>query len=289
MATLSVPGKRLDGFSALFSSWLAMARKEFIIMRRYPVEFIASFGQIFAIVAIFSLAALMFSGPEAEFESGAGAGAGGGVVIYGFALFLFLSDTLWTIGYNIRREQKQGTLEALYLSPASKFASLVSRVTNTLIWTSLLVVTAVWLMSTMLGRLPFTNPALGAFILVFALSGIFGVGFAFAAITLRIKEAGQTLANVVQFILLILSAFFFPFSALPDGLFALARLIPLSYAVDAFRSTLMGYPPGFPELAPIEIEIVITVIFGLLMPIIGYLWYRHSEKHVRETGTLSEY
>jgi ABC-2 type transport system permease protein len=285
MATLSVPRKRLDGLSALFSSWLAMARKEFIIMRRYPVEFIASFGQVFAIVAIFTLAALMFSGPEDEFESG----AGGGVVIYGFALFLFLSDTLWTIGYNIRREQKQGTLEALYLSPASKFASLVSRVTNTLIWTSLLVVAGVWLMSTMLGRLPFANPALGAFILAFALSGIFGVGFAFAAITLRIKEAGQTLANVMQFILLILSAFFFPFSALPDGLLSIARLIPLSYAVDAFRSTLMGYPTGFPELAPIEIEIVITVIFGLLMPIIGYLWYRHSEKHVRKTGTLSEY
>ena len=51
----------------------------------------------------------------------------------------------------------------------------------------------------------------------------------------------------------------------------------------------MDYPPGFPELAPIESEIVITVLFGLLMPVFGYLWYRHSEKHVRKTGTLSEY
>ncbi len=282
MATLSPLGKRMDGLTALFSSWLAMARKEFIIMRRYPVEFVASFGQVFAIVAIFTLAALMFSGPREEFQ-------GGGVVIYGFALFLFLSDTLWTIGYNIRREQKQGTLEALYLSPASKFASLVSRVTNTLVWTSLLVIAGVWLMSTMLGRLPFANPALGVFILIFALAGIFGVGFAFAAITLRIKEAGQTLANVLQFVLLILCAYFFPFSALPDPLLAISRVIPLSYAVDAFRSTLMDYPPGFPELAPIETEIVITVLFGLLMPVLGYLWYRHSEKHVRKTGTLSEY
>jgi len=285
MGTRSVPMRRLDGLSALFSSLVAMSRKEFTIMRRYPVEFVASFGQVFAIVAIFTLAALMFSSSPGEFADG----TGGGVVIYGFALFLFLSDTLWTIGYNIRREQKQGTLEALYLSPASKFASLVSRVTNSLIWTSLLVVAAVWLMSTMLGQLPFANPALGVFILVFALAGIFGIGFAFAAITLRIKEAGQTLANALQFILLILSAYFFPFGALPDGLLAISRLIPLSYAVDAFRSTLMGYPPGFPELAPIEIEIVITVLFGLLMPVIGYLWYRHSESHVRRTGSLSEY
>ncbi|GMR10009.1 MAG: hypothetical protein BMS9Abin28_0830 [Anaerolineae bacterium] len=285
MGTRSTPMKRLDGLSALFSSLVAMSRKEFIIMRRYPVEFVASFGQVFAVVAVFTLAALMFSSSPGEFAEG----TGGGVVIYGFALFIFLSDTLWTIGYNIRREQKQGTLEALYLSPASKFASLVSRVTNSLIWTSLLVVAGVWLMSTMLGRLPFANPALGVFILVFALAGIFGVGFGFAAITLRIKEAGQTLANALQFILLILSAYFFPFGALPDGLLAISRFIPLSYAVDAFRSTLMGYPPGFPELAPIEIEIVITVLFGLLMPIIGYLLYRHSEAHVRKTGSLSEY
>lgn len=285
MATRSAPMKRLDGFSALFSSWMAMARKEFIIMTRYPVEFIASFGQVFAIVAIFTLAALTFSSSPEEFAEG----TGGGVVIYGFILFLFLSDTLWSIGYNIRREQKQGTLEALYLTPASKFASLVSRVTNNLIWTSLLVVAGAWLMSTMLGRLPFANPALGAFILAFALAGTFGIGFAFAAVTLRIKEAGQTLANVLQFVLLILGANFFPFGALPDGLLAISRLIPLSYAVDAFRSTLMGYPDGFPELAPIEIEIVITVLFGLLMPIIGFLWYRHSEAHVRKTGSLSEY
>ncbi len=285
MATHSVPMRRLTGLSALFSSLVAMSRKEFIIMRRYPVEFLASFGQVFAIVAIFTLAALMFSESPGEFAEG----TGGGVVIYGFILFLFLSDTLWTIGYNIRREQKQGTLEALYLSPASKFASLVSRVTNTLFWTSLLVLAAVWLMSTLLGRLPFANPGLAAFILVFALAGIFGVGFAFAAITLRIKEAGQTLANVVQFILLILSAYFFPFGALPEGLLTISRFVPLSYTVDAFRSTLMGYPPGFPELAPIEIEIAITVLFGLLMPILGYLWYRDSEKKVRKNGSLSEY
>ena len=277
--------RRLTGMSALFSSTLAMARKEFTIMTRYPVEFIASFGQIFAIVAILTLAGLTFSSSLEDF----GGGPTAGVVIYGFMLFLFLSDTLWTIGYNIRREQKQGTLEALYLSPASKFASLISRVTNSLIWTSLLSVAAVWLMTTMLGSLPFANPLLALYLLIMALSGTFGIGFAFAAVTLRIKEAGQSLANALQFVFLILCANFFPFSALPAGLLAISKAIPLAYAVDAFRSTLMDYPPGFPELAPIEIEIVITTLFGILMPLIGYGWYRASETHVRRSGGLSEY
>jgi len=275
--------RRLTGAAALLSSLLAMARKEFTIMTRYPVEFIASFGQVFAIVAIFTLAGLTFASSSDE------AGNFGGVIIYGFVLFMFLSDTLWTIGYNIRREQKQGTLEALYLSPASKFASLVSRVSNNLIWTSLLSLAGVGLMTALVGKLPFANPGLGLYLLGMSLSGTFGIGFAFAAITLRVKETGETLANVLQFVLLILCANFFPFGALPAGLRAISRVIPLAYGVDAFRSTLMGYPAGFPELAPIGVEIVIVTLFGLSMPLIGYWAYRVAEDHERRSGGLSEY
>jgi ABC-type polysaccharide/polyol phosphate export permease len=136
---------------------------------------------------------------------------------------------------------------------------------------------------------PFENPLLGLYLLVMALAGTFGVGFAFAALTLRIKETAQTFANVLQFAFLILCANFFPFSALPPAVLTVSRLIPLSYAVDAFRSTLMGYPPGFPELAPIGVEIVIVTLFGLLMPILGYSLYRQAENHARRSGSLSSF
>ena len=268
------------------SALLAMSRKELTIMLRYPVEFVASFGQIFLIVVVFTLAGLMFA-------PGGTAAAGetrySGVVVYGFILFLFVSDTLWSIGYNLRREQKQGTLEQLYLSPASKFASLVSRVAVTLVWVGLLSAAAAWLMSAMLGRLPFANLPLGVFILVMGLAGTFGAGFAFAAITLRVRETAQMLVNLLQFAFMVLCAPFFPFSALPAGLQAVSRLIPLSYVVDAFRSTLMGYPPGFPELAPMGVEVVIVAAFGLLMPLAGYWLYRREEDRARLAGTLSEY
>jgi ABC-2 type transport system permease protein len=275
---------RPPGWAARLSTFAAMARKEFTIMLRYPVEFVASFGQIFAIVAIFTLAGLTFSRGTPT-----GPNPTGGLVVYGLVLFLFLSDTLWGIGYNIRRELKQGTLEQLYLSPASKFASLASRVTNTLVWTGLLSVAAAALMSAMLGSLPFAHPGLAALIFVFTLAGTFGVGFAFAALTLRIGEAGQTAANGLQFVLLILCGNFFPFSALPPVLRSLSRLIPLAHGVDAFRSTLMGYPPGFPELAPIEVELAVVIGFGLAMPAAGYVLYRLAEGHARQTGSFSEY
>jgi ABC-2 type transport system permease protein len=265
------------------SVFMAMVRKELTILMRYPVGFIASFGQVFLIVAIFVLAGLTFR------PQGGDIGQTAGVVIYGFILFMFLSDTLWTIGYNVRHEQVQGTLEQLYLSPASKFASLVARVAHLLFWTGLLSIAGMGLMALMLGSLPIENPGLGLYLLVASLAGTFGLGFAFAALTLRLREAAQTLANLLQFVFLILCANFFPFSSLPPVLRTVSRFIPLAYAVDAFRSTMMGFPPGFPELAPIEVEILIVTLFGLIMPIAGFYLYSLAERQARRKGTLSKY
>jgi ABC-2 type transport system permease protein len=280
------PGVHTPSFAATASAFLAMVRKEFTILLRYPVEFVASFAQVFLIILVLTLAGLMFAPGGVQSEANAQVT---GVVAYGFIIFLYLSDTLWAIGFNVRREQKQGTLEQLYLSPASKFAALASRIALTLVWTGLLSAVAVLLMSSLLGKLPFTNGLLGLYILLMTLAGTFGVGFAFAAWTLRIKEAAQTAINLVQFAFMLLCAPFFPFVALPPALLAVSRLIPLSYGVDAFRSTLMGYPNGFPELAPIEVELVIITIFGVVMPALGFWLYRRAEDQARRRGSLSEY
>ncbi len=267
------------------SVFWAMVRKEFIVLTRYPVGFVASFGSVFFMVAILVLAGLTFGGSTADLA----AQKTSAVAVYGFVLFLFLNDTLWTIGFNVRHEQVQGTLEQLYLSPASKFASLVARVTHLLLWTGLLSLAAVGMMVLMFGRLPVRNISLGLYLLFMTLSGTFGVGFAFAAVTLRLREGAQTLANLLQFTFLILCANFFPFSALPPALRAVSRIIPLAYGVDAFRSTLMGFPAGFPELASIQAEILIVTLFGLLMPPVGYFLYRIAAYQARQFGTLSIY
>jgi ABC-type multidrug transport system permease subunit len=96
-------------------------------------------------------------------------------------------------------------------------------------------------------------------------------------------------ANALQFVFMGLCAMLFPFSVLPHQVLLVSRAIPLSYCVDAFRSTLMGYPEGFPELLPIETEVVIVTVFGLVMPVLGYGLYKIAEKHARVRGTLGEY
>ena len=266
-----------------------MVKKQLIVMTRYPVNFVSSFAQVFLIVFMMIIAMSLFAG-ESSGSMGSSIGSVfGGVIMFGFILFMFLSDTLWTIGYNIRWEQVQGTLESLYLSPASKFASLVSRVTITLVWTGLNCVAALIFVTFVAGGLPYNNVGLAVYILVLSLSGTFGMGFAFAAFTMAAKQSANLAANALQFVFLGLCAMFFPFSVLPDKVLVISRLIPLSYCVDAFRSTLMGYPEGYPELLPIETEVVIVTVFGLVMPFVGYWLYRIAEKRARVKGTLGEY
>ena len=183
---------------------------------------------------------------------------------------------------------RQGTLEQLYLTPANKLAYLVSRVTTLLVWTGSVAVVGVFLMQVFVGRLPFENPWLGLLILVFSLGNSSGLGFIFAALTLRLKETANTLASMSQFAVMVLCANFFPFMALPEAVRYISKTIPLAYCVDAFRSTLMGFPPGYPELAPFEVELIIIVVFGLLTPVFGLWLYRRAEDHARRVGSLAE-
>lgn len=278
------PALTPHGFLLWWSTLRAMVLKEWIILARYPVELVASFLQVFLMIAVFTLAVLMFTPAGANAASEVG-----GIMVYGFILFIFMTETLWSIGYNVRREQKQGTLEQLYLSPASKSASLVSRVVTILVITGCLACLATLMMSLMLDGLPVHHLPLALFILAFALAGTFGVGFVFAALALWLRETVQTLATLMQFTFMVVCAPFYSFAVLPDWLRAISRAIPLSYGVDAFRSTLMGYPDGFPELAPIGVELGVVTVFGSVMPFLGLGFYRWAEQRARRAGRLSEY
>jgi ABC-type polysaccharide/polyol phosphate export permease len=82
---------------------------------------------------------------------------------------------------------------------------------------------------------------------------------------------------------------FFPFRVLPEAVRWISRIIPVSYCVDAFRSILLGFPPGFPELAPVETELGIVAAYAVTFPILGYALFRAVERKLRENGRLGQY
>ncbi|MFQ6061014.1 MAG: ABC transporter permease, partial [Thermoplasmata archaeon] len=267
-------------FRQNLSTFMSMSKKTIIEFSRYPISFLAEFTQVLLIVAMFMFATLVFMGGEKE-----GLPRIAGIMMYGFILNMFLIFVLWEIGFSIREEQYRGTLESLYLTPASKFTNLVSRIFAIALWTVILVVIAVLVVSHYVGGLPANDVILAIFVLFFSISGILGIGFVVASLILRLKESAHLLVNVLQFFFMIFCAMFFPFSALPDYILNfVTKWIPLSYGVDAFRSILIGQVPELLDV--LAWEIVIVVMFGVFSPIVGYLLYRYNEKKARMDGTL---
>jgi ABC-type polysaccharide/polyol phosphate export permease len=256
------------------AAFTAMVWNEFLVLLRRPVELIASFAHVSLIVIVLTFAGLTFALQGLRSEGDVDTA---GLVVYGSVLFIYLSSTLWSIGYQIQRIQKRSMPQTLSLRPGHRIARIVSRVTVTLFWTGLLSIFSAVLMSMLLGRLPFENGPLGLLILIMALSGTFGTGVALGALVSRIKDSAQTVTTLLLLSFVILCAPFVPFAALPPHVLTLSRFIPLAYGVDAFRSALTGFPSGFPELAPIEVELAIVSLFGLLMPLAGFELYRRAE------------
>jgi ABC-2 type transport system permease protein len=116
------------------------------------------------------------------------------------------------------------------------------------------------------------------------LVALYGFGFAFAAIVLLLKDA-NTLVDVSDFLISLMSGSQFPVKVLPPFLLPISLAIPLTYGFDAVRAFLLGSTP----LLPLGYEIAILVLFMCAMVPIGYLVFRRVERHVRTLGTLSQH
>lgn len=87
-------------------------------------------------------------------------------------------------------------------------------------------------------------PALAALALTIA----FGIAFSWVMLYLGTAEATQAAGQTLMFLLTFLSSAFVPLATMPGWLQTIARLNPVTYAVDALRALLAGAPAAKPVL-----------------------------------------
>lgn len=269
---------------------LAMTRKNLLVAFRYPVNVTCRVLGVAAIVPAYLLAVSCFMpGGVAGLTSTSAGRLLVGIVVYGFIIYQFSSDALWMIGFYLRQEQVEGTLEALYVTPANSLVYLFTRLIEPLALSSLNALMAL-VVGLGLFHLPVPeHGGLALFALLGAVLGIFGLSFGMAALSLLYFESAQAIAGGVQFALLTGCAMIYPFSALPPGARQLAQVIPLSYAVDLFRSALLCFPAGYPELASVRSELVVVALWGLVTPALGIVSYRWAERRARALGLIGRF
>ena len=154
-------------------------------------------------------------------------------------------------------ERRIGALERLFLAPISLPALVLGKIVGSmafgLVTTLMVLVVAV----AVLGLSPGHWGLLGLALLLSALSS--STLGAFISVSVREVFEAQTLSNLFRFPMIFLCGVFVPLPTLPPVLRVLARLLPLTYSVEAIRRAFMGG-----EAQAIILDLVILLAYTAL-------------------------
>ena len=268
---------------------LAVARKEWIIFRRYPswVFAVIVWPVLFPIGYIFAARAL--SGPNGSalpaFAAAAGTTDYVSFIIIGTMLYMWLNIILWDVGYLLRNEQMRGTLESNWLCPVWRSSIMVGGALTKLA-TSLvfLLVTVVEFWALFGIRLVRGNLWLLLLIFLLLIPTIYGIGMLFGSLVIRFKEA-NALVFLVRGIFMIFAGTAYPLVVLPGWMQSVAALLPLTYAIRDIRAVVLAGA----TFADVGADLVKLALFAVTLPVLGIAAFSFTERRARRTGALGQY
>lgn len=263
---------------------MAIAWKDVLITLRYPLNAVFQVAQ-----PVLWLTPVYFLGKSFSATSGGASGFAGytgandfmSFILLGTVLSNYVSAVFWGMGYALKNEMDQGVLESNWLAPLARPLFLVGRTLA-----SLVITTITSLAVLALGRLLFGFHVSGNILAAIAavlpmLVALYGFGFAFAGLVLLMRDA-NTLVDVANYVVTILSGSNFPVQALPRFLLPLALALPLTYGYDSLRGMLLHTR----TILPLPAEVAISVAFMFIMAVVGTIIFQRVERRCRALGTL---
>ena len=205
-------------------------------------------------------------------------------VLVGTVLASYIAAVFWGMGFALKSEMDSGVLEGNWLTPIPRPLMLVGQTLASLAITTVNSAGMLLLAWLLFGFQVSGNVLAAALTLLPMLVALYGFGFAFASLVLLMKDA-NTLVDVSNFLVSMLSGSQFPVSVLPRLLLPFALALPLTYGFDSVRAYLLGTT----TLLPLQYELAILVLFMCVMVPLGYLIFMRVERRCRTLGTLSQH
>jgi ABC-2 type transport system permease protein len=263
-----------------------IARKDWKVFWRYPLNAVSMIFQpiIWMTPIYFMGKAFSTNGQALGFAAYSGTSDYMSFVLLGTVLSNFILTVFWGMGYALKQDMDAGVLESNWLTPVSRLLILVGRTLTSLLTTAITSAIMLIVAGALFGFNP-TGNTLAAFLTAIPmLIGLYGFGFAFAAVVLLMREA-NTLIDVSSFLVQGLSGTSFPVQSLPSWLVPVAMALPLTYGLDAVRGWLLHTK----TILPINVEIGLLVIFMFVMLWFGAWVFDRVERRVRTLGTLGQH
>jgi len=263
-----------------------IALKDWKVFWRYPLNAVSNiFQPIIWITPVYFMGkAFSTNGQALGFAAYSGTSDYMSFILLGTVLTNFILTVFWGMGYALKNDMDAGVLESNWLTPVPRLLILVGRTLSSLLVTIITSAIMLIIAAALFGFKP-TGNALAAFLTAIPmLIGLYGFGFAFAAVVLLIREA-NTLVDVSSFLVQGLSGTNFPVQSLPSWLIPIAMALPLTYGLDAVRGWLLQTQ----TILPLRVEILLLIVFMFLMLWFGSWVFYRVERRVRTLGTLGQH
>jgi ABC-2 type transport system permease protein len=263
-----------------------IALKDWKVFWRYPLNAVSNiFQPIIWITPVYFMGkAFSTNGQALGFAAYSGTGDYMSFILLGTVLTNFILTVFWGMGYALKNDMDAGVLESNWLTPVPRLLILVGRTLSSLLVTAITSFIMLVIAGALFGFKP-TGNTLAAFLTAIPmLIGLYGFGFAFASVVLLIREA-NTLVDVSSFLVQGFSGTNFPVKSLPTWLIPIALILPLTYGLDAVRGWLLETK----TILPINLEIVILIVFMFVMLWFGAWIFNRVERRVRKLGTLGQH
>lgn len=279
--TLSQPNWRTQ-LRALF----VIARKDWKVFWRYPLNAVSQiFQPIIWITPVYFMGkAFSTNGQALGFAAYSGTGDYMSYILLGTVLTNFILTVFWGMGYALKQDMDAGVLESNWLTPVPRLLILIGRTLTSLLTTTIISLIMLVIAGALFGFKP-TGNTLAAFLTaVPMLIGLYGFGFAFAALVLIMREA-NTLVDVSSFLVQGFSGTNFPIQSLPSWLIPISLALPLTYGLDAVRGWILQTE----TILPIRVEVLLLVVSMFVMLGVGSWVFYRVERRVRTLGTLGQH
>ena len=267
-----------------FHKALLFLRRDFLIQLSYRFAFILQlFGILFSTASFYFIAKL-FGSATAPYLSNYG-GDYFSFVLIGIAFVGYQGVALHSFSDAIRTGQVTGTLEAMLVTPTRLSTLLLSSSLWNFVLTSLRVVIYLLMGIFLFGaNLRQANVLAALVILGLSIPAFSALGILSASFIMVFKR-GDPINFLISSLSVLLGGVYYPVAVLPQWLQILARILPITYSLEAMRRALLLGD----SLITLAGEIAALIAFAAVLWPLSLLAFHYAVRQAKQDGSLAQY
>ena len=263
---------------------LAFLKKDFLMESSYRLSFLFNFfGILVGILSYYFIDKLFGSQIAPHLETF-------GVSYFSYVLlssafFGYVGVGMGSFSARISAEQQQGTLEAVLITPTKISTILISLAIWNLILATIDMVIYI-LLAVFLFKISFANINILSTAIIFVLTILsFSALGIISASFIMVFKRGNPVGWIVSSIEGLIGGVYFPVTVLPAWLQFLAKLFPITYAIQAIQfAVYKGYSP-----VQLWREIGFLLAFSAILLPLSLASFKYGLRKSRKDGTLGQY